>query len=126
MHDAMALANLIYALPSNSVKDIHQMFTDYQAERLPFVTEAFNSSRTLAKGLEKGLGGMIALWISRFIPLWVWKIFWTKVAKMRPQVGFLPLIPVKGTVVPNASASMEKARAVYEKRQGGVGGAAAV
>lgn len=102
------------------------MFTDYQAERLPFVTEAFNSSRTLAKGLEKGLGGMIALWISRFIPQWVWKIFWTKVAKMRPQVGFLPLIPVKGTVVPNVSASMERAQAAYEKRQGGVGTAAVV
>ncbi|KAF9333637.1 hypothetical protein BGZ91_011178, partial [Linnemannia elongata] len=126
MHDAMALANLIYALPSNSNKDIHQLFTDYQAERLPFVTEAFNSSRALAKGLEKGLGGMIALWISRFIPQWLWKIFWTKVAKVRPQIGFLPQIPLKGTVVPIVTKSTEKARAVYESRQGASSAASAL
>ncbi|KAH7041662.1 hypothetical protein BKA57DRAFT_472403 [Linnemannia elongata] len=126
MHDAMALANLIYALPSNSIKDIHQLFTDYQAERLPFVTEAFNSSRTLAKGLEKGLGGMIALWISRFIPQWLWKIFWRKVAKVRPQIGFLPQIPLKGTVVPIVTKSTEKARAVYEGRQGASSAASAL
>ncbi|KAF9299365.1 hypothetical protein BGZ88_009883 [Linnemannia elongata] len=126
MHDAMALANLIYALPSNSIKDIHQLFTDYQSERLPFVTEAFNSSRTLAKGLEKGLGGMIALWISRFIPQWLWKIFWTKVAKVRPQIGFLPQIPIKGTVVPIVTKSTEKARAVYESRRGASSAASAL
>lgn len=116
MHDAIALANLIYALPTNSDKDIHQMLTEYQAERLPYVTEAFDGSRTLARSLEKGWAGTITLLISSYVPRWLWKIFWTKVAKVRPQIGFLSQIPFKGTVVPNVSHSTEKARAVYEKR----------
>ncbi|KAG0209570.1 hypothetical protein BGX33_005465 [Mortierella sp. NVP41] len=117
MHDAVALANLIYALPSNSAKDIHQMFTEYQAERLPYIIEAFDSSRSLAKGLEKGLGGVIALWISKYIPQWLWKVFWTRVVRNRPQCGFIKQIENKGTVAPSVSPSMEKARAVYEKHR---------
>ncbi|KAG0291675.1 hypothetical protein BGZ96_004927, partial [Linnemannia gamsii] len=117
MHDAIALANLIYALPTNNDKDIHQMFTEYQAERLPYVSEAFDGSRTLARSLEKGWTGAITLRISSYVPQWLWKIFWTKVAKVRPQIGFLSQIPLKGSVVPNVSHSTEKARAIYEKRQ---------
>ncbi|OAQ31923.1 FAD/NAD(P)-binding domain-containing protein [Linnemannia elongata AG-77] len=118
MHDAVALANLIYALPSTKLSDIQQAFTEYQAERLPLVTEAFNGSRALAKGMEKGLGGVIALWITRHIPQWLWKIFWTKRVKCRPQVAFLKEVESKGTSPPMVSFSYEKARAVYEKRQG--------
>ncbi|KAH7041663.1 hypothetical protein BKA57DRAFT_441459 [Linnemannia elongata] len=126
MHDAVALANLIYALPSTKLSDIQQAFTEYQAERLPIVTEAFNGSRALAKGMEKGLGGVIALWITRHIPQWLWKIFWTKRVKCRPQVAFLKEVESKGTSPPMVSFSYEKARAVYEKRQGDAAVAPAV
>ncbi|KAF9299363.1 hypothetical protein BGZ88_009881 [Linnemannia elongata] len=126
MHDAVALANLIYALPSTKLSDIQQAFTEYQAERLPLVTEAFNGSRALAKGMEKGLGGVIALWITRHIPQWLWKIFWTKRVKCRPQVAFLKEVESKGTSPPMVSFSYEKARAVYEKSQGDAAVAPAV
>ncbi|KAG0063930.1 hypothetical protein BGZ89_009500 [Linnemannia elongata] len=126
MHDAVALANLIYALPSTKLSDIQQAFTEYQAERLPLVIEAFNGSRALAKGMEKGLGGVIALWITRHIPQWLWKIFWTKRVKCRPQVAFLKEVESKGTSPPMVSFSYEKARAVYEKRQGDTAAAPAV
>ncbi|KAF9338861.1 hypothetical protein BGZ91_007696 [Linnemannia elongata] len=126
MHDAVALANLIYALPSTKLSDIQQAFTEYQAERLPLVTEAFNGSRALAKGMEKGLGGVIALWITRHIPQWLWKIFWTKRVKCRPQVAFLKEVESKGTSPPMVSFSHEKARAVYEKRQGDAAAASAI
>lgn len=126
MHDAVALANLIYALPSTKLSDIQQAFTEYQAERLPLVTEAFNGSRALAKGMEKGLGGVIALWITRHVPQWLWKIFWTKRVKCRPQVAFLKEVKNKGTSPPMVSFSYEKARAVYEKRQGDAAAAPAV
>ncbi|KAG9064758.1 hypothetical protein KI688_003017 [Linnemannia hyalina] len=118
MHDAVALANLIYALPSTKLSDIQQAFTEYQAERLPQATEAFDSSRALAKGMEKGLGGAVALWISKHIPQWLWKIFWAKRVKFRPQVAFLKEVESKGTSPFMSSFSYKKARAVYEKRQG--------
>lgn len=120
MHDAIALANLIYALPSNSSsKDIQQMFTEYVDERLPIVIDAYSSSRTLARALERGWGGAMARWISGLIPTWLWKVFWAKVAVRRFQLGYLPLVPVKdGAVLPQVSPSMEKARTIYEGRKG--------
>ncbi|KAF9120048.1 hypothetical protein BGW39_011702 [Mortierella sp. 14UC] len=49
MHDAIALANLIYALPSSpGTAEIEQAFTEYQAERIPHVLESFKSSQMLA------------------------------------------------------------------------------
>ncbi|KAF9102597.1 hypothetical protein BGX29_004399 [Mortierella sp. GBA35] len=118
MHDAIALANLIYALPSNTSKDIQEMFSEYKAERLPPVIEAHKSSVTLAKVMDKGWGGTIALWISGHLPQWLWTVFWGKSFKDRPQIGYLRQVENKGTVVPNVSPSTEKARALYEKRQG--------
>ncbi|KAG0203790.1 hypothetical protein BGX33_008897 [Mortierella sp. NVP41] len=117
MHDAIALANLLYALPTNTTRDVEQIFADYQAERLPLVTEAYNSSRSLAKGLEKGLAGIIALFITRHIPPWLWKIFWARILKNRPIVGFLEPIANKGTVPPDETPSSRRARAVYERRK---------
>ncbi|KAF9084596.1 hypothetical protein BGX23_010402 [Mortierella sp. AD031] len=118
MQDAIALANLIYALPSNTSKDIQQMFSEYKAERLPPVMEANKSSVSLAKSLEKGMGGSIALWVQAHLPQWLWKTIWSKYLGDRPLVGFLKQIKNKGTVPPNVSPSAEKARTVYEKRNG--------
>ncbi|KAF9102598.1 hypothetical protein BGX29_004400 [Mortierella sp. GBA35] len=118
MHDAIALANLIYSLPSNTSKDIQQIFIEYKAERLPPVMEANKSSVTLAKVMDKGMGGAMALWVSGRIPQWLWTIFWGKSFKDRPQIGYLKQVESKGTIPPNISPSSEKARAVYEKRKG--------
>ncbi|KAG0209567.1 hypothetical protein BGX33_005462 [Mortierella sp. NVP41] len=118
MHDAIALANLIYSLPSNTSKDIQQIFIEYKAERLPPVMEANKSSVTLAKVMDKGMGGAMALWVSGRIPQWLWTIFWGKSFKDRPQIGYLKQVESKGTIPPNISPSSEKARAIYEKRKG--------
>ncbi|KAF9082715.1 hypothetical protein BGX23_012188 [Mortierella sp. AD031] len=120
MQDAIALANLIYALPYNTSEDIQKAFTEYQDERLPPVMEAYKSSVTLARTLEKGLGGAVALWVSSHMPQWFWTNFWSKWLANRSQVGFLKQIENKGTVPPNVSPSTEKARAVYEGRKGEV------
>ncbi|KAF9151856.1 hypothetical protein BG015_006128 [Linnemannia schmuckeri] len=49
MHDAIALANLFYAMPAKTSEDITKVFVEYQKERLPAVTESYNNSRQLAK-----------------------------------------------------------------------------
>ncbi|KAF9902052.1 hypothetical protein EC991_005386 [Linnemannia zychae] len=118
MHDAIALANLIYCLPSTNQKDITQMFSEYRDERLPPVTAAFNSSRSLAKGMEKGWSGTIAFYITKYMPVWLWRLFLKGMVKNRLKCGFLEEIEDKGTVPPAHSASYEKARALYNKRNG--------
>ncbi|KAG0273300.1 hypothetical protein BGZ95_010882 [Linnemannia exigua] len=43
IHDAIALANLLYALPSNTTSEINKIFQDYQQERYPAVMESYNN-----------------------------------------------------------------------------------
>ncbi|KAH7056180.1 hypothetical protein BKA57DRAFT_433702 [Linnemannia elongata] len=93
------------------------MFSEYKAERLPPVTAAFNSSRSLAKGMEKGLAGTIAFLITKYMPVWLWRIFLKGMVKNRLRCGYLAWIEDKGTVPAAYSASYEKARALYNMRR---------
>ncbi|KAH7056092.1 hypothetical protein BKA57DRAFT_195740 [Linnemannia elongata] len=120
MHDAIALANLIYALPSQTNESIETSFKEYQDERMPPAIDAYNSSKTMAKGMERGIGGWIAFQVSKYMPLWMWNNFILKAGCVhRPQIGFLERVNVEGSVVPAVSPSCEKARRVFEKRAAG-------
>jgi hypothetical protein len=116
MHDAMALANLIYALPSNTSKSIQQAFAEYKAERMPHVMDSYKSCKVLAKSSETDLGGNMALFFSKNIPQFVWNVLWKSMVKNRPLAGFLPSIPSKGTIPSVVSASEQKARTIFEWR----------
>ncbi|KAF9124985.1 hypothetical protein BGW39_007751 [Mortierella sp. 14UC] len=116
-HDAIALANLIYAAPSRTSSDVTQIFEDYHKERLPAVLESFRNSQLMAKFMEKSLTGTIVLFLITHMPMWLWRIVLSKTVRYRPQVGFLPAIPLQGTVAPFVSPSEQKARAVFVKRQ---------
>ncbi|KAF9907147.1 hypothetical protein EC991_011287 [Linnemannia zychae] len=115
-HDAIALANLIYAAPSSTLSDVTYIFENYHKERLPAVLESFKNSQLMAKFMEKSLTGSIVLFLITHMPMWLWRIVLSKTVRYRPQVGFLPSIPLQGTVVPFVSPSEQKARAVFEKR----------
>ncbi|KAG0277221.1 hypothetical protein BGZ95_006293 [Linnemannia exigua] len=120
MHDAIALGNLIYALPSNpTALDIETMFSEYQAERIVPVTESYNNSKALAKVMERGFGGAVALFVRKHFPAWLMKVMLKRGIMNRPQIGFIAAIPLKGTIAANVSPSMEKARAIYEKTKTG-------
>ncbi|KAG0058072.1 hypothetical protein BGZ89_001579 [Linnemannia elongata] len=120
MHDAIALANLIYALPSQTNESIETSFKEYQDERMPPAIDAYNSSKAMAKGMERGIGGWIAFQVSKYMPLWMWNNFILKAGCVhRPQIGFLERVNVEGSVVPAVSPSCEKARRVFEKRAAG-------
>ncbi|KAF9547130.1 hypothetical protein EC957_008810 [Mortierella hygrophila] len=121
MHDATAIANIIYALPANAnTNTVHKAFAEYQAERIVPVTESYNTSKSFSKIMERGIVGMIALFLFKNIPLWLLNILYKRQILSRPQVGFLPIIPLKGTVPALPSPSTEKARAVYERRMAAV------
>lgn len=74
MHDAIALANLFYAMPAKTSEDITKIFEDYQRERLPAVIESFNNSQQLAKTAGRGVVGALILYLSTLIPVWLWRI----------------------------------------------------
>lgn len=74
MHDAVALANLIYSLPSNTSEEITKAFKEYHAERYPPAVEAYNSSLMLSKLLKGGFTGAIAWFMTNNMPNWLWRI----------------------------------------------------
>ncbi|KAG9071510.1 hypothetical protein KI688_005722 [Linnemannia hyalina] len=47
LHDAIALADLIYAMPMTTEEEITKMFEEYQAEPQPAVLGSFKNSRGL-------------------------------------------------------------------------------
>ncbi|KAF8947877.1 hypothetical protein BGZ47_007545, partial [Haplosporangium gracile] len=97
MHDAITLANLIYVMPTKTSEDIARIFEEYKTERYPAVMESYKNSQIMGKAIGKGI--------------------LSKMVRYRPQVGFLPNIPLQGTVVPFVSPSEQKARELFEKQQ---------
>ncbi|KAG0279070.1 hypothetical protein BGZ95_002376 [Linnemannia exigua] len=123
MHDALALANLLYALPTNKTTStiptakIRQLLFEYQQERRPKAQATFKNSRVLSFVLRKDLVGAMVRSASKNMPVWLWRIFLAKAFGNRPQAGFLERVEVKGTAAVYPSPSMEKARAVFEERK---------
>ena len=117
MHDAIAIANLLYALPKNTSKEIEKIFAEYRAERYGPAVDAFYSSKGLATYSEGGVLGSIALFVMGHLPSWVVNLATRKMILHRPQVGFRPMIENKGSVPALVSPSTEKARAIYEERK---------
>ncbi|KAG9071678.1 hypothetical protein KI688_005891 [Linnemannia hyalina] len=118
MHDAIALANLIYALPSNTSEEITKTFKEYRDERYPPAIEAYNNSLLMSKLLKGGITGAIASFMKNNMPNWLWRLAVKGLIMNRLQAGFLKPVEDKGTVPPNISPSTEKARALYNKRMG--------
>lgn len=74
MHDAIALANLLYAMPTGTSDDITKIFEDYQEERYPAVMESYKNSQVMGKRLDKGITGAIFLFLLTHMPMWLWRI----------------------------------------------------
>ncbi|KAG0301267.1 hypothetical protein BGZ97_002853 [Linnemannia gamsii] len=117
MHDAIVLANLLYALPSSTSADIVKIFEEYKKERHPIAMESYNDAHLASKMDGRGFFGALVVSIATSVPKWLWIRVLTSALKARPQVGFLPEIKDKGTVAPTDSPSFLKAKALFEKTQ---------
>ncbi|KAF9132331.1 hypothetical protein BGW39_000352 [Mortierella sp. 14UC] len=126
MHDAIALANLIYAMPCKTQDDITTIFAEYHKERLPAVMDSYKKSQIMSKIFDRGIVGTLVVYMVTQMPAWLWKIALGKLVQFRPQLGFLEPVKLMGTVVPVISPSEQKARAVFEKQQQQQQNAAAV
>ncbi|KAF9151493.1 hypothetical protein BG015_006592 [Linnemannia schmuckeri] len=116
MHDALALANLLYAMPTETDQDVSKVFEEYQKVRLPAVMEAFNYSQGISKILGRGIFGAIYLYVMTHMPTWLWRIVLANTVKFRPQVGCLKAIEVMGNLKQAVTLSGQKARVIYEER----------
>ncbi|KAG0272014.1 hypothetical protein BGZ95_000120 [Linnemannia exigua] len=116
-HDAVALSNLLYALPSTTTSEINAIFKTYYSERHPAALESFENSKLFGKIMDRGISGAIALFFVTHTPFWLWKILLGKTVKHRPQIGWLEAVTVTGTVAPVVSKSTEIAREEYTRRQ---------
>lgn len=73
MHDAIALANLLYAMPTKTSSDITKIFEEYHKERYPAVMESYNNSKQLAKIFDTGIEGTIVNYLTTHMPTWLWR-----------------------------------------------------
>ncbi|KAF9921576.1 hypothetical protein FBU30_008368 [Linnemannia zychae] len=117
IHDAAALANLLYAMPNSTSDEITRIFQEYQAERLPIAIAASKASEAFKKFSQRTLLGLITRFIAAHMPSWLWKRIIAKLVYERPQLGFVEPIPLMGTIPPAVSPSTKKARDVYGKRK---------
>ncbi|KAG0204215.1 hypothetical protein BGX33_008657 [Mortierella sp. NVP41] len=117
IHDAVALANLIYTLPSTSVKDINDMFSKYRSERYPAAMVAFQSSQSLSKTIDRGLSGVVARFVAKNAPRWIWRQHLVKRSLIRPLAAFLPVTESKGTIPPDPQPSFIEAKTLFDRRQ---------
>lgn len=74
MHDAMALANLIYAMPTRTSQDITRIFEEYKSERYPAAIDCYKSSKTMGKLIDSGFAGAFSLFIMTKMPQWMWRL----------------------------------------------------
>ncbi|KAG0217354.1 hypothetical protein BGX33_010767 [Mortierella sp. NVP41] len=115
MHDALALANLLYALPSDTAVEIERIFAAYKAERMGPTIDVFKSSQMASKFMEKGLVGALFLFTMKKLPPWIFDIATRRMILNRPQIGWMQQIESKGSIPAVVSPSTEKARQVFER-----------
>ncbi|KAF8943904.1 hypothetical protein BGZ47_004899 [Haplosporangium gracile] len=110
IHDAVALANRLQALPDQpSVDDIEKAFKLYKKERFPKVKEAFNSSVALKSMVEQNMKGAMMRYLSKNMPMWVNRKVMIRMQSYQPQLSYVDLIPYEGSVRPAYQQSLADA-----------------
>ncbi|KAK3845563.1 MAG: hypothetical protein J3R72DRAFT_521133 [Linnemannia gamsii] len=76
MHDAIALANLLYAMPTKTSSDITKIFEEYRQERFIAATGSYKYSKQMAMREEKNVIGAFYSYCMTHMPKWLWTGFW--------------------------------------------------
>ncbi|KAF9154279.1 hypothetical protein BG015_001392 [Linnemannia schmuckeri] len=110
IHDAVALANRLQALPDQpSIDDIEKAFKLYKKERFPKAQEAFNSSVALKSMVEQNMKGAMMRYLSKNMPMWVNRKVMIRMQSYQPQLSYVDLVPYEGSVRPAYQQSLEDA-----------------
>ncbi|KAG0270961.1 hypothetical protein BGZ95_001311 [Linnemannia exigua] len=90
-------ANVINGLSSNSyMEDIEYAFKVYKEERLPWVEEAFESSKVHRTMVGQSFASKVTRFVSKHMPVWMFQHIEARSCRYRPQVSFLPLVENTG------------------------------
>ncbi|KAF9126818.1 hypothetical protein BGW39_006322 [Mortierella sp. 14UC] len=107
LHDAISLANYIYALPPRpTTKDTDEAFTAYKNERIPWVKAAFDSSTIFKTMASTGFMSKLVRFSAKYMPLWAQKQILIQMNINRPQACFLPRAEDTGSVRPAPQPSL--------------------
>ncbi|KAF9083755.1 hypothetical protein BGX29_002911 [Mortierella sp. GBA35] len=118
MHDAVALANYIHALPDHpTAEDIQDAFKAYKDERIEWVQIQFQASQMTRTLVDKGFKAMLTRFCAKNMPTWMARIYEQRMLGYRPQVYFLPLVetPAGVKVAPQPSLNAGKAKEARER-----------
>ncbi|KAK3816976.1 MAG: hypothetical protein JOS17DRAFT_778619 [Linnemannia elongata] len=115
LHDAISLANYIYALPPRpTTKNTHEAFTAYRSERIPWAKAAFDSSSIYKTMASTGFMSKLVRFSAKYMPLWIQKQIIIQMNINRPQACFLPRAEDNGSVRPAPQPSLScKAHDVF-------------
>ncbi|KAK3816974.1 MAG: hypothetical protein JOS17DRAFT_758750 [Linnemannia elongata] len=116
MHDAITLGNYINALPHHPTsEEITEAFKAYREERIPWVQEAFDTSKIFRVMASKTIVGKIIRFCAKYMPTSVQKKSAIRMNANRPQIAFLPKADDKGLERPAPQPSLSAKTPVDEK-----------
>ncbi|KAG0283818.1 hypothetical protein BGZ96_011811 [Linnemannia gamsii] len=118
-HDAIVLANYIYALPDHPIaQEIEDCFKAYYEERIPWVEAAFTTSQTFRNMVAKGFKARMTRSMMKYMPNWLQLVFEKRLLSYRPQVSFLPPDDTKAEMeaAPQPSLHVRRPKAAEKKK----------
>ncbi|KAF9367645.1 hypothetical protein CPB97_005480, partial [Podila verticillata] len=116
IHDAVTLANWFSTLRYAREKDIGQVFKEYRTERYPVAKAAFANSQMFTRNLGKSLLSVLVRGLMKRLPRWLWKKICIKLAGVRHQASFLPLVEDNAPVKPTYQHSLHKTLPILQSR----------
>ncbi|KAG0040428.1 hypothetical protein BGZ82_002851 [Podila clonocystis] len=117
IHDAVTLANWLSTLRFPGENEIKQAFLEYRTERYPAAKAAFKTSQMFTHNLGKNLLSIFVRGMMKRLPRWLWRRICGKMAAVRPQASFLPLIEDS---MPNKAMyqrSLHKTLAIHKEEE---------
>ncbi|KAF9086672.1 hypothetical protein BGX23_008654 [Mortierella sp. AD031] len=118
MHDAIVVANLINALPLHpTAEEIHNVFRAYSKERMPWVKEAFESSKLFKIMAEKTFMAKVLRYCSKNMPVWLWHRVQVRMMSNRPQCAYIAPAEDKGAIRPAPQPSLTARAPIDAKKK---------
>ncbi|KAF9376919.1 hypothetical protein BGX21_003354 [Mortierella sp. AD011] len=111
IHDAVALANCLYELPSNpSMEEIAKAFQFYKSERYPLAKAAYDTSHRLVSIIGQNWYNDVIRTMMKYMPKSVFTRSLQVMYAYRPQVTFLKPVPDRGQSKPAPQPSLARAQ----------------
>ncbi|KAF9429958.1 hypothetical protein BGZ76_001045 [Entomortierella beljakovae] len=102
LHDAVVLANCLYAMKDNTEKSIHAAFRDYYDQRFTYAEMGYKLSSDMSNILngQKFWEKLLRKVVISYVPTWVFDLSVKRAGTYIPQVAWLPLMENRGKEKP--------------------------